>query len=110
MGDELTTIASVGAGTMAAAMAADAWRAVRAGIIRVFRLAFRGRGTASSPVRVAATGQEPAPETPTEDSRGRYVQTNLALGGDVFAVQRGDMTVRMRAGQHKAASDRLNGG
>lgn len=113
MDDELAMIASAGATALSTAMVADAWRAIRTGIAGAFRLVFRRRGTGASrglaaePARQADRGSPagspataPATATaraPATAGRGSYEQTNLALGGHVFAVQHGDMTVRLPA-------------
>jgi hypothetical protein len=99
MGDELVTLSSAGAVALGTVMATDAWRGLRAGISAAFRALCRRRD-GGSPAWAEATAQEAGSLTggPAEDPAGRCQQTNVALGGDVFAVQRGDMTVYRTGG------------
>jgi hypothetical protein len=103
MDDELAKIALAGAGALGTAMVSDLWQKIHDAIARVFRRLSHRRQAAGSQATVAASPQEVYSGAPADSgaaaaaARGRYEQVNLALGGDVFAVQRGNLTLRIPA-------------
>jgi hypothetical protein len=102
MDDELAKIAGAGAGALGAAMAADIWRKLHDGMARMLRWIFRRRLAADSAATIAApppacSGAPAGPGTADAAARGHCEQVNLALGGDVFAVQRGNLTLHIPA-------------
>jgi hypothetical protein len=106
--DELAKIALAGAGALGSAMAADVWQKIHDGIARMFRRIFLRPQAGGSRASVAASPPEVYSGAPADSgaavaaARGRCEQVNLAIGGDVFAVQRGNLTLRFPAGRRRA--------
>jgi len=90
MDEELTTIATAGVAAAVSTLTAALWQGMQAGFSGLFRWVSRRREKPDDAAPDAA---------PASSAEGTYTQTNTAYGGgNVFAVQHGDLRVVQQVG------------